>query len=232
MRLCGWVAFGVNWSWAALGASWGWSALPTSPGMPGAGGFAGLKRGSATSFHFISLAISRALAIRSIVILDSVEFASVRCAVLPLESLSADTESGLCLDCEWLPFSLCMWVLGILSSRRVLWVLPRGSSSERCSCGGGEGFLALLTRSGLGLLAGCQNSSGVRAGEGRCVPGLLAAFVCGALPLPAAAISDKALRRAACDIRSTSLSLILRLLNDSSKTKTVLVFFPFSFRVG
>ena len=188
--------------------------------MPGAGGFAGLKRGSVHVCQSISLAISRALAIRSIVILDSIERTSARGAVLPLESLSADCDSGLCLYCGWLPLSLCVWEFRISPSRRVLGVLTRGISSERCSSGG-EGFRANLLGSGLGLLAGCQNSSGVRASDGRCGPGLLAAFVCGfgRLLLPAAAISDRALRRAPCDIRSTSLLLILSPLNGSSKTK-------------
>ena len=76
--------------------------------MPGAGGFAGLKVGSGTADHFLSLAISRALAICFIVILDSASLASVRGANLSLESLFIDAESGLSLDCVWLPLSLCI----------------------------------------------------------------------------------------------------------------------------
>ena len=186
--------------------------------MPGAGGFAGLKLGSGTVDHFLSLATSRALAICSIVILDSESLASVRGADLSLESLFIDAESGLCLDCALLPLSLCICVFVISSSGRVHGILPRGNSSERCNFGGGgDGFLANLALSGLVLLSGCQKSSGVFAGEGLCVLGLALALVCGWVFLPDAAISDKAVRRAACDIRSTSVSLIRRPLSAASR---------------
>ena len=62
--------------------------------------------------------------------------------------------------------------------------------------------------------------------------GLVFALVCGWVFLPEAAISDRAVRRAACDIRSTSLSLIRRPLSDASRNKTVLDLLSVSFRVG
>ena len=176
----------------------------------------GLKLGSGTVDHFFSLATSRALAICSIVILGSESLVSMRRADLSLVSLFIDAESGLCLDCDWLPLSLCICVFVISSSRRVYGILPRGSSSERCSFGGGgEGFLADLTLSGLVLFTGCQHSSGVRAGEGLCVLGLVYALVW--VFLPEAAISDRAVRRAACDIRSTSLPFMHRSLSDATR---------------
>ena len=176
----------------------------------------GLKLGSGTVDHFFSLASSRALAIRSIAILDSESLVSMRSADLSLVSLFIDAESGLCLDCDWLPLSLCICVFVISSSGRAHRILPRGSSSERCSFGGGgEGFLANLTLSGLVLLSGCQHSSGVCAGDGLCVLGLVFALVW--VFLPEAAISDRAVKRAACDIRSTSLPLRRRPLSDAAR---------------
>ena len=178
----------------------------------------GLKLGSGTVDHFFSLATSRALAICSIVILGSESLVSMRSADLSLVSLFIDAESGLCLDCDWLPLSLCICVFVISSSRRVYGILPRGSSSERCSFGGGgEGFLADLALSGLVLFTGCQHSSGVRAGEGLCVLGLALALVCDWVFLPEAANSDSAVRRAARDIRSASLPLMCRSLSDASR---------------
>ena len=184
--------------------------------MPCAGGFAGLKLRSGTADHLPSLATSRALAICSIVILDCESPASVRESDLSLESLFTDADPGLCLDCDWLPLSLWNCVFVISSSGCTHGILPRGISSERCSFGGGgEGFLASLTLSGLVLLSGCQHSSGVRAGEGLCVLGFVYAPVW--VFLPEAAISDRAVKRAACDIRSTSLPFMHRSLSDATK---------------
>ena len=55
---------------------------------------------SGTADHLFSLALSRALAIRSIVIPDCESLASVRVCDLPLESLFTEAELGLCLDCD------------------------------------------------------------------------------------------------------------------------------------
>ena len=186
--------------------------------MPCAGGFAGLKLRSGTADQLFSLATSRALAIRSIVILDCESPVSVRACDLSLESLFTEADPGLCLDCDWLPLSLWNCVFVISSSGCTHGIRPRGSSSERCSLGrGGEGFLANLTLSGLDLLSGCQQSSGVRAGEGLCVLGLVLAPVW--VFLPDAAISERAFRRAVCDTRSTSPPLMCKSLSDATKKK-------------
>ena len=185
----------------------------------------GLKLRSGGADHLFSLALSRALAIRSIVIPDCESPASVRACDLPLESLFTEAELGLCLGWDWLPSSLLNCMLAISSSGCTLGIRPLGSSSERCSFGrGGEGFLANLALSGLGLVSGCQHSSGVRAGDGLCVLGLVFALIC--MFLPDAAISERAFRRAAWDTRSTSPPCICKSLSDATRNKTVLDLFP------